>query len=171
MTDLQALVLFTAVQRAKKSGGVVPSAADLVKLLPKKHQMGTRSAAQHLLRLHETFGCFEKHGKKWVINPEALVTEIESARVLILVSEICSNNADGRADEQQLTKTLTEKLRFPEGLIAEVLGKAKSSGYLATTAYGYIRASERALSQLKYMRLLVQDGFADRGKPPKARER
>lgn len=171
MTDLQAIVLFTAVQRAKKSGGVVPSAAELVSLLPKKHRMGPRSAAQHLLRLHATFGCFEKHGKKWVINPEALVTEIESASVLILVSEICAKNADGRADEQQLTKALTEKLRFQEGLIADVLGKAKSSGYLDTTAYGYIRASERALSQLNYMRLLVQDSSPERGKPSKARPR
>src|SRR5262245_49938860 len=130
MTDLQSLILYIAVQKAKKQAMVVPSAAELVKALPKERRMGVRGASEHLRRLTKTHGCFEKQGKRWIVNREALVTEPESAQYLMSLYERCSADLQGRTTREDLLAEFQRKWRIALSDAEQIAHKAIAGGYV-----------------------------------------
>src|SRR5690349_18478820 len=91
MTELQAVILFTAVQTSKTDGMIVLPSQQLALRLPSEWRRGAGAVANHLKRLAEVHQCLQKSGRAWRIAAN-LVTESESAQYLLALRNACQTD-------------------------------------------------------------------------------
>jgi hypothetical protein len=153
MTELQAVILFTAVQTSKTGGMIVLPSRQLALHLPPEWRRGAGAVANHLKRLAEDHCCLQKRGRGWRIDP-GLVTESESSQYLLALRHAC------RTDPFKILISefhqIPDVARWGEETLTKILRLSIDTGYVAQTQpVGFIRPGARTTELLLYIERLA----------------
>jgi len=168
MTKYQArilLILLRAAEAAEQDGWRLPASGKLAQLLYENgvnrfdnvvKKISGRTASNHIKRLQDVAGCFQKRGHSWYLCPEKLVTEPETARFLLTVDRMVAREPEVRIPEERLYR-LQSKFYLRPQTLETLLRFAYKEEYLEVfpTNPEFIRVGRRTKQQKHYLELLA----------------
>lgn len=170
MTEYQAEILFVVVRTARRNGWRVPTGEKLSQLLYENkvnRKDGTnkkivgRTANDHIKRLRDIEGCFEKRGNYLYIKPEKVATESQTALFFLLADKVAATDPQGYIHKERLQRLyLLIQSKLNLGSAFDVLFNfACDEGYLEELPVtpDLVRIGFRTREQERYLELLIPD--------------